>query len=70
MPDITRHQHVHLGADAVFDIAAILGCESPRDNMAFFGGHPDGRGGAAAAGEYLSAFWPAWRETLLPGGGL
>ena len=59
----------HLGADAVFDIAAILGCETPRDNLAFFGGHPDGRGGAAAAGEYLSAFWPLWRDRLLPEGG-
>ncbi len=59
----------HLGADAVFDIAAILGQEPPRDNFAFFGGHPDGRGGAAVAGEYLSVFWPAHREALLPGGG-
>lgn len=58
----------HLGADAVFDIAAVLGREAPEDNMAFFGGHPDGRGGAAVAGEYLSAFWPMWREALLPGG--
>ncbi|MBR3503516.1 MAG: SGNH/GDSL hydrolase family protein [Clostridia bacterium] len=56
----------HLGADAVFDIARILGREAPEDNMAFFGGHPDGRGGAAAAGEYLSAFWPARRDGLLP----
>ena len=59
-----------LGADAVFDIATVLGQEAPRDNMAFFGGHPDGRGGAAVAGEYLSAFWPAWRGRLLPEGGL
>ena len=55
-----------LGADAVFDIAAILGHPAPRDNFAFFGGHPDGRGGAAAAGEYLTAFWPAHRDELMP----
>lgn len=60
----------HLGADAVFDIACVLGCEAPKDNMAFFGGHPDGRGGAAVAGEYLSAFWPAARHELMPGGGV
>ena len=60
----------HLGADAVFDIAAILGHEPPRDNFAFFGGHPDGRGGAAAAGEYLTAFWPSARDDLMPGGGV
>ena len=58
----------HLGADAVFDIAAILGREVPEDNRAFFSGHPDGRGGAAVAGEYLSAFWPAHRDALLMGG--
>ena len=55
----------HLGADAVFDIAAVLGREAPEDNMAFFGGHPDGRGGAAVAGEYLSAFCPMHRDALL-----
>ena len=60
----------HLGADAVFDMAAILACEAPKDNMAFFGGHPDGRGGAAVAGEYLTVFWPTHRGALLPGGAL
>ena len=60
----------HLGADAVFDMAAILGHEPPRDNFAFFGGHPDGRGGAAVAGEYLTEFWPRERVRLMPGGAL
>ena len=57
-----------LGADAVFDIAAMLSQSEPRDNFAAFGGHPDGRGGAAVAGDYLTAFWPLWRERLLPNG--
>lgn len=54
-----------LGADAVFDIAAMLCQPAPRDNFAAFGGHPDGRGGAAVAGEYLSHFWPQHRKVLL-----
>ena len=54
-----------LGADAVFDIASVLCQPAPRDNFAAFGGHPDGRGGAAVAGEYLSHFWPRHRKALL-----
>ncbi len=54
-----------LGADAVFDIASMLCQPIPRDNFAAFGGHPDGRGGAAVAGEYLSHFWPRHRKALL-----
>ena len=54
-----------LGADAVFDIANMLCQPIPNDHMAAFGGHPDGRGGAAVAGEYLSHFWPRNRERLL-----
>ncbi len=47
-----------LGADYVFDFAAILGQDAPNEHRSIFGGHPDGRGGAMAAGEYLSHFWP------------
>lgn len=54
-----------LGADAVFDIAAMLCQPAPHEHMAAFGGHPDGRGGAAAAGEYLTHFWPQHRKMLL-----
>lgn len=54
-----------LGADAVFDIAAMLCQPAPRDNYAAFSPHPDGRGGATAAGEYLSHFWPRHRKMLL-----
>ena len=56
----------HLGADALFDMAAMVGQAAPNENRSFFGGHPDGRGGAAVAGEYLTAFWPAHRRELMP----
>ena len=46
-----------LGSDKVFDIAKIIGQPEPMDNMAFFGSHPDGRGGAAVCGEYLSRIY-------------
>ncbi len=47
-----------LGADFMFDFAALLGRSAPEDNLTIFGGHPDGRGGALVAGDYLSRFWP------------
>jgi len=52
------------GADAVFDFAALTEKPAPEDNKAIFGGHPDGLGGAAIAGDYLSFFWPRHRNAL------
>lgn len=52
-------------ADAVFDFAALTEKPAPDNNMAVFGGHPDGLGGAAIAGDYLSFFWPRHRSALM-----
>ena len=54
-----------LGADAVFDIARVLALDEEHSSLTLFGSHPDGRGGAAVAGEYLSHFWPQNRDLLL-----
>ncbi len=43
------------GSDAVFDFAAVLGEEPPRENIARWGGHPNAEGCAAAAAAYLRA---------------
>ena len=62
---VERIREDGLGADAVFDIARILSLPAPDDHRAAYGGHPDGRGGAAVAAEYLDHFWPEWRDRLM-----
>lgn len=59
-----RIRETGLGADAVFDME-ILAVPGTR-GTARFGEHPDGVGGAVAAGDYLSHFLPRNRHILFP----
>ena len=42
-----------LGADGVFDVGKILARVAPNDNLAIYGGHPNGEGGKKLAEAYL-----------------
>ena len=59
-----RIRETALGADAVFDME-LLAVPGTR-GTARFGEHPDGIGGAVAAGDYLSHFLPRHRHILFP----
>lgn len=50
------------GTAAVFDFSAVVSMPAPEDHLARYGGHPDGRGGAAVAQAFLDFYRARFSE--------